>query len=453
MTRNRLRSGLSTASADFPGPALVLPAGGGQPGPPARLFLAAAGRDLIEAVLDTPGWQLVGQAERAEQCLPIIGAMAADALLLRAEPSGQTAMLARHLRLVHPQLVIGLLLPAGSSPSPDLEALGVLVWPAGTPPRDALRELLARACGGPGTAAPAREVAAAAVPSFRRHRLQAEQSATTTPRLLTQQVVAIASPKGGVGKTFLATNLAVTLAARTPARVVLVDLDLNSADVGVHLDLLEGPTLVDLLPYLPETGSADLGRFLVTHRISGLKVLLGPARAELGALVKVEHLRRIFEWLRRDYHFIFIDLPPDGGGELVQECTQAASRIILVTTTDAASLRQARLALEALQGQGVPQDRLLLVVNQVYDGCPVTLREVGSFLGIEPAGELVSDRRLVEEATLEGKPVVLAAPTHPLVIGVHALAAQLCPGLPVLAPDSRRRVRLPLPGWLRRFGQ
>lgn len=453
MTRNRLFSSLSAATADFPCPPNDVPAGGRQLVPPARLFLGAAGRGLIEAVLATPGWQLVGQVERAEQCLPIIGAVAADALLLMAEPSGQIAMLARHLRLVHPELVIGLLLPAGFSPSPDLEALGVLVWPAGTPPRDALQDLLVRACEGSGRAASAQEAAAAVSPSFRHHRLPAQQPTVTIPRLLTQQVVAIASPKGGVGKTFLATNLAVTLAARTPARVVLVDLDLHSADVGVHLDLLEGPTLVDLLPYLPETGSADLGRFLVTHRVSGLKVLLGPARAELGALVKVEHLRRIFEWLRREYHFVFIDLPPDGGGELVQECTQTASRIILVTTTDAASLRQARLALEALQGQGVPQDRLLLVVNQVYDGCPVTLREVGSFLGMEPAGELVSDRRLVEEATLEGKPVVLVAPTHPLVIGVHALAAQLCPGFPVPAPDSRRRVRFPLPGWLRRFGQ
>jgi Flp pilus assembly CpaE family ATPase len=124
-----------------------------------------------------------------------------------------------------------------------------------------------------------------------------------------------------------------------------------------------------------------------------------------------------------------------------------------VTTTDAAALRQARLALEALQGQGVPQDRILLVVNQVYEGCPVTLREVSSFLGMEAAGELVADRRLVEEATLEGKPVVLAAPTHPLVVGVLAIAAQLCPGLPVLAPESRRRFRVGLPGWLRRFGQ
>ena len=431
----------------------ALQVGGRQSAPPLRLFLAAAGRDLIEAALEMSGWQLVGQVEQAEHCLPIIGAVAADALLLAAEPSGQTVMLVRHLRLAYPQLVLGLLLPPGSGSQPDLEALEVLVLPVGTPPRTALRDLLVRAGEGSELAAPARDVAAAANPSFRRHRLQGPQPAATLPRMLTQQVVAIASPKGGVGKTFLATNLAVTVAVRTPARVVLVDLDLNSADVGVHLDLLEGPTLVDLLPYLPEAGTADLTRFLATHRLSGLKVLLGPSRAELGALVKVEHLRRVLDWLRREYHFVFIDLPPDGEGELVQECMQVASRIVLATTTDAAALRQARLALEALRGQGVPEDRVLLVVNQVYDGCPVTLREVGSFLEMEVAGELVCDRRLVEEATLEGKPVVLAAPNHPLVLGLHALAAQLCPGLPVGMPDSRRRVRLQLPGWLRRFGQ
>ncbi len=428
----------------------TLTAGGGQPRVPARLFVAGAARDLIEAVLETPGWQLVGQVERAEHCLSIVGAMAPDALVVTAQPSAQTAMLARHLRLAHPDITVGLVLPGDFPPPPDLKALDVLVWPTGTPPRIMLRDLLGQTCEAEGPSRSAREEAAAVSPSFRRHRLRVQQPVATFPPVLTQQVVAVASPKGGVGKTFLATNLAVILAVRTPARVVLVDLDLNSADVGVHLDLLDGPTVVDLLPYLPEAGAADLERFLMTHRLSGLKVLLGPARADLAPLVKADHLRRILEWLRREYHFVFIDLPPDGGGELVQECAQVASRIVLVTTTDAAALRQARLALEAFRGQGVPKDRVLVVVNQLYDGCPVTIREVGSFLGVEPAGDLVSDRRLVEEATLEGKPVVLAAPTHPLVSGMNTLAAKLCPGLPIETPPSGRRVRLSLPGWLRR---
>ncbi|MDQ7793028.1 MAG: P-loop NTPase [bacterium] len=415
---------------------------------PVRVFVASPDRSLLEAVLATPGCILVGHVEQPEHCLPILGQVAADALVLAGDGrEDEDALLARHLRLIYPRLAVALIVPEMVATAlAGLENLGVTVVPRGGNPGGAISQLFAP-LGEPLQGLPAaREMAAdVALPS---RRLSGGPPAPgPVQRILTQQVITVCSPKGGVGKTLVATNLAVAVASRTPARVVLADLDLNSSDVGVHLDLLEGPTLVDVLPYLPEVGTVDMARFVVTHRPSGLNVLLGPARPELGGLVKMEHLRRILDWLRREYHFVFLDTPPDGTSELMQECLQVASRVLLVTTTDAASLRQARMAVDNMRRLGVPGDRVILVVNQVYDGGPVSLREVQGFLGLGTAAALVSDRRLADTAVFDGRPLVLGAQDHPLVVSLLSLAGMVCPGLiPHSPPDSRRR----LFGWVRR---
>lgn len=397
-----------------------------------RVFVASPDRGLVEAVLAHPACALAGHVERPEHCLPILGHLAADVLVLAADGGdAETVLLARHLRLIYPRLALVLVLPDGP-PTPaqsGLEALGVTVLPRGSL-RAGIGPLLSCRDG------VGRELASTADPG---PMLRRGPGGPAVPSMLTQQVVTICSFKGGVGKTLVATNLAVAVAARTPARTVLIDLDVNSSDVGVHLDLLEGPTIVDMLPYLPEAGIPDLSRFLARHRPSGLDVLLGPPRSELGALVKPEHLRRILDWLRREYHLVFIDTPPDGGHELLHESLQAASRVLLVTTTDAASLRQGRVAMDTLQRLGIPEARLILVVNQVYDGGPVSLREVQDFLGVPAAVTLVSDRRAAEEAVFDGRPLVLGAPDHPLVTALLALAGKLCPGIGGDPPATPRR--------------
>lgn len=407
---------------------------------PVRVFVASPDRGLVEAVLAHPGCALAGHVERPEHCLPILGHLAADVLVLAGEGAedAETALLARHLRLIYPRLAVVLVAPEGSPAG--LDALGVTVLPRGSLPRGVIAHLVSLR-GESGE----HELAAAAGPVPAPRRWSGEGA--PAQRILTQQVITVCSPKGGVGKTLVATNLAVAVAARTPARVVLVDLDLNSSDVGVHLDLMEGPTVVDMLPYLPEVGTLDMTRFLVHHRPSGLDVLLGPPRPELGGLVKTEHLRRILDWLRREYHFVFLDTPPDGGSELLHECVQAASRVLLVTTTDAASLRQGRLAVDTFRRLGIPEERLILVANQVYDGSPVSLREVQDFLGVPASVALVSDRRLADEAVFDGKPLVLGSNDHPLAMALLSLAGKLCPGMGGDPPATPRRR---LFGWVRR---
>lgn len=249
---------------------------------------------------------------------------------------------------------------------------------------------------------------------------------------LPQQLVVVWSPKGGVGKTFVVANVATAVARRSRFGVALLDLDLHSADSGVYLDLLEGPGIVDILPYLSELRPEHLENYMVRHPRSGLLVLLGPARPELADFVRLEHVLKIVELARRRFGFVFVDLPPHAGEETVYECMEQASRILVVTTQDAASLRQTRLTLEVMQKLKIDVPNCVWVIlNRLHAGAPIPPERVEDFLGHPVAARLEEDRRAVEQSQFEGRPLVETGRNQRLSGALDALAQRLCPGGPV----------------------
>lgn len=265
----------------------------------------------------------------------------------------------------------------------------------------------------------------------RRHRPQGGG----VTEVLMRQVIVITSPKGGVGKTFISVNLAAGLARHTGFRVLLLDLDLRSADVAVHLDLLGRSTLADLLPYAGALERAHLERAVANHPPSRLDVILAPARPEAAETVSREHLAALFRLGRQLYDFVVVDTSPDPADPVLAACLDEASAVVLVTTLDAAALRQCRNYLETLAGGGYGPDtgnRLTLVLNQAHQAGPVTADRAARFLGlaVPTAPRLVrvpEDRARVEQAIYEGRPLILADPGHPVARAVFELGHIFCP--------------------------
>ncbi len=111
-------------------------------------------------------------------------------------------------------------------------------------------------------------------------------------------LIAILGPKGGTGKTLIATNLAVALAQRD-ANVVLVDLDLQFGDIGLALGLSPERTMYDLMKAGPPFDHEKLDRHLIRHS-SGVKVLIAPTRPDQASAVSIEFLRDIYASLQDD---------------------------------------------------------------------------------------------------------------------------------------------------------
>src|SRR5207237_2677676 len=111
------------------------------------------------------------------------------------------------------------------------------------------------------------------------------------------QVFFFYAGKGGVGKSLIASNLAVSMANETKAKVALVDLDLQFGDVGVLLNLDHSQGITDLIENIEHMDQEFIREVMVDGPF-GIKVLLTPISPELADLVTVDDVRRIFSELR-----------------------------------------------------------------------------------------------------------------------------------------------------------
>ena len=218
----------------------------------------------------------------------------------------------------------------------------------------------------------------------------------------TAPLICVLGPKGGTGKTLVATNLAVVL-ARRDMNVVLVDLDLQFGDVGLALGLSPTRTMYDLMKAGPPFDHEKLDRHLMKHS-SGVKVLVGPTRPDQASAVSVEYLRDVYASLRTMSDVVIVDTPPGFTPEVIATIDVSTSAVI-VGMLDSLSLKNTKLGIETLELMGYPAERLALVLNRADSRVGITHEDVASILGRAPDVLVPSDRE-IPRAVNEGTTIV-----------------------------------------------
>jgi len=176
---------------------------------------------------------------------------------------------------------------------------------------------------------------------------------------LKNNIIAIASGKGGVGKTWLAVTLA-HLFARSGRHVLLFDGDIGLANVDVQLGLTPQRDLSSML-----SGRHTLKEAITNYPEGGFDIIAGRSgSASLAALPveKLEHMAADLQELRKNYDFVVIDL---GAGieQHVQYLASLAHRCIVVVTDEPTSLTDAYAFIKiANTGKNPPE--MCVVVNQ-----------------------------------------------------------------------------------------
>lgn len=246
------------------------------------------------------------------------------------------------------------------------------------------------------------------------------------PSIPGSQVVTIFSPKGGVGKTLLAVSLAVIASRKGGRKTLLVDADLDSGDAAVHLDITEGASINDLLPYCGDLRQDILAKFVTHHSPTGVDFILAPSRPELSELVRADQIGSLLEGARRYYQCVVVDTPPCLDYDILYECLDKSDMHILVTTQDLASLKQARTALELLRrlGHNV-KERTSVVINQFRERSLLSPAKITEFLGLDRVSTVAEDRDLVERCILDGTPVVFAAGSSQVAQDISSFACQV----------------------------
>ena len=235
-------------------------------------------------------------------------------------------------------------------------------------------------------------------------------------------VWAVASGKGGTGKSTAAANLGAALAA-SGRRVLLVDLDLGLRCLDFCLGLHDR-VLFDLMDVL-EGGCRPCDAILAHPAVAGLH-LLPASQSRSAADFDARRLQDLCGILSGEFDAVFLDCPP-GIGPVPAGAAAAAGRGLLVTTPDPAAVRDADRMAAEFSAAGITE--IYLVVNRfrsefLQKGISLPAQEISAALGAPLLGTVPEDPA-VEAATLQGEPVVLRQADSPAARIFTAMARRL----------------------------
>lgn len=247
-------------------------------------------------------------------------------------------------------------------------------------------------------------------------------------------LISLFSPKGGVGRTTLAFNLAVALGA--DHRVCLIDGSLQFSDLR---GLLRAPAAAPSIMNLPtdKIRDTDLAE-VVWKDPSGIDVLLAPPRIEMAEMVTVRDIEKALSIIRQVYDVIVVDTRASMSDDVLA-FLDASDLILEVLAYDSMAIRALAMADEAFATIGYAPSKLEAVLNRSDSTGGFSKADVEEALNRTIDHEVVSDGKLVIAANNEGVPFVLANPDAPVSQGVRAMASSIAARLPArLAAVTRR---------------
>jgi pilus assembly protein CpaE len=237
-------------------------------------------------------------------------------------------------------------------------------------------------------------------------------------------VTTVFSPKGGIGKTVIATNLASMLAGEQGRRTLLVDLDLQFGDTAIVLGLSPEQTLHDLISAPGGLDPDKLTGYATRHE-TGLDVLPGPLRPQDADLVSDAKLARLFEVARASYDEIVVDTAPFLHGSILT-ALDYTSDLVLICSAEVPALKDVKLSLSTLQLLAFPEEKIRLVLNQAHGDGGLKRSDVEDALGLKATAFVPNDRGVLQ-AINRGVPASQLDPKSDFAGAIRQLSATLHP--------------------------
>jgi pilus assembly protein CpaE len=351
---------------------------------PIRIFVCGScegSSSLVEALAQEPGFELVGVSQSAAESTGVLSGGHLNVVLHATDahtlPADELAVIREHTRA---PIVI---LASGEATqlleqALDADVADVLLLPQLTD----------------------NVIFAVRKAAHAGRRLAGPVSASTHGRIVT-----VFSPKGGTGKTVIATNLSCALAKDETKRTLLLDLDLQFGDAAIMLGLQPEKTIYDLVSAPGELDPEKLAGYTTRHP-SGLDILPAPLRPEDAELVTEAKIGRLLEVARTSYDVIIVDTSPFFHGPMLATLDQT-DELLLVCSLDVPTIKNVRLSLQTLELLSFPMKKVHVVLNRANTKVGMKESEVETALERKVRYQIPSDRA-VPLAVNRGTPVVMA---------------------------------------------
>ena len=234
------------------------------------------------------------------------------------------------------------------------------------------------------------------------------------------KVITVWSPKGGVGKTTAAVNLALTLSERGK-RACLVDLDLAFGDVAITMQLFPTYSIEHAIGRDDKLTVEELQGLLTMHSDT-MAILAAPTHPEVRERISAALISNVLDTLKETFDYIVVDTAPTLDDQGVS-AMDASESVVVVATLDVPTLKNVKIGMEALDELEVTAKRYLLL-NRADDEVGINADRIEGILGTKPVAR-ISTSIDIAVATNAGAPIVLKNPSHPATRAIRELASQI----------------------------
>ena len=242
------------------------------------------------------------------------------------------------------------------------------------------------------------------------------------------KTIVIFSTKGGVGKTLIAANLAISL-GKEGKRVCLVDLDTQVVgDMAHMLNLNPQKCVADLMNFLKKqpqlTKKED---FVIKSNFNDVDFLPGVLKPQQSGYLYPDKIEEVFTFLEKDYDYVVVDAGKSFSDVFLSALNQA-NLILLVATPDVLSIYQTKWSLDTLQFLHFPLGMFKVVLNRAESLSSISWQEIRANLPIDIIEKIPSEGKLVNQAVNKGVPIVIESPHAKISQSISQLAQALIGG-------------------------
>lgn len=231
------------------------------------------------------------------------------------------------------------------------------------------------------------------------------------------RVITIFGTKGGIGKTTIATNLAVSLSMQGK-KVALLDLDLQFGDIGVFLDIEPKDSIAELVTDRSNFDIDTVKSYMMLHS-TGVSVLCAPKSPEYADVVTGEHIGKIINTVRPYYDYVIIDSPPAFNDNTIT-AIEESNLVLFILTLDISTLKNARVSMDVIESLN-QKEKLKVVVNREYEDI-IAVKDAARVLKCDIFGRVHSDWKTAIAALNKGIPIVIDSPRSQLKKDLDVLA-------------------------------
>lgn len=227
------------------------------------------------------------------------------------------------------------------------------------------------------------------------------------------KVIAFISCKGGSGATFLASNLAYTLANHSAKKVALFDLNLQFGDALLFLsDQKPTATLADAARDIHRLDPAFLATSMVNVSPT-LSVLAAPEDPAQAIDIQPEHIDTLLRLARHQYDFVILDVGRSLDARTIKALDHA-DMIFMVLQVTLPFIRDGKRLMEVFRTLDYPKDKINLIVNRYQKGGDISLDDLQQSLGSQVARTIPNHFEAAAASVNQGIPIAKLAHNSPI---------------------------------------